>query len=806
MSLVLPDKVNCLLGEVPESERHPGLQLDKFSVPGDQSAQKEALKKVCQTWSDESFLTALRKRRTRVIEALPAAKCFHCKTIGPLTLHLSRTSALENAGIALHPIYGFVYFPGTGLKGMARAYAETVWLPAQTDKRHAWRQIEDVFGWAPNPDRREQISDQEHPAQVRREDENNAHSPEILAASGNVVFHDAWPMKWPKLQLDIVNNHHTEYYQNENAAPGDWESPNMVYFLAIGPGEEFEFALSKRRNDTPDALLNLAQQWLQGALTYEGLGAKTAAGYGGFEFVGQAARPLQSPARAVFETTLELVTPAFLAGPHQQAEDCDLRPATLRGLLRWWWRTMHAGYVDLPTLHRLETAIWGDTNSGSPVRITVLRDQNSPKPILVPGKSVQKDKKNRDVLRVEEQFVQQMRLEQPPNKKTTQGFFYLSYGMDEMRAGRREERKQRFMQPPGAKWRVRFTVRKGFYYVPREASGGENQDSKKSKDKGVCLSPKQILEQAQAALQLLCCFGGVGSKGRNGFGSLKRIDQEESDDQRVIREVSQAAAAFREVCRVPESPEEETEISALKHALSPLSIKTPWKNYWFTLDQLGYSIQSFAQKNKRNWIKEALGLPRKIGTSEEDGTKSRGYEEKFDEKSKRQVVWLGQKHPYLNLPDSQEPREPEDMRHAAPVHFHVDRDANGCYLIRVIAFPCRVLPDWQTSKTVLEQFLKHLENDFQSRRSKHSHSPPSVSPAALMVPTSGASQKRPAGTPVQVKIVAARPKGGFDVQEEGRPQGTLTVGTPPNPLPQIGDTVAAKVHNDDPHRPQYRWP
>ena len=41
-------------------------------------------------------------------------------TIGPLTLHLARASALENAGICLHSLYGFTYLPGSGLKGMAR--------------------------------------------------------------------------------------------------------------------------------------------------------------------------------------------------------------------------------------------------------------------------------------------------------------------------------------------------------------------------------------------------------------------------------------------------------------------------------------------------------------------------------------------------------------------------------------------------------------------------------------------------------------------------------------------------------------
>lgn len=67
------------------------------------------------------------------------------------------------------------------------------------------------------------------------------------------------------------------------------------------------------------------------------------------------------------------------------------------------------------------------------------------------------------------------------------------------------------------------------------------------------------------------------------------------------------------------------------------------------------------------------------------------------------------------------------------------------------------------------------------------------------------TQKRPFGTPARVRILAQRPKGGFEVQEEGFPQGTLTLGAPPTSPPPIGSVVDVFVHNDDPKRPQYRW-
>ncbi|MFV1968995.1 MAG: hypothetical protein ACC628_26545, partial [Pirellulaceae bacterium] len=68
------------------------------------------------------------------------------------------------------------------------------------------------------------------------------------------------------------------------------------------------------------------------------------------------------------------------------------------------------------------------------------------------------------------------------------------------------------------------------------------------------------------------------------------------------------------------------------------------------------------------------------------------------------------------------------------------------------------------------------------------------------------AKKRKFGTPARVRIVAARRKGGYDVQEEGKPTGTLTLGPEPAPSPKIDDVVDVEVHNDDPKRPQYRWP
>ena len=46
----------------------------------------------------------------------------------------------------------------------------------------------------------------------------------------------------------------------------------------------------------------------------------------------------------------------------------------------------------------------------------------------------------------------------------------------------------------------------------------------------------------------------------------------------------------------------------------------------------------------------------------------------------------------------------------------------------------------------------------------------------------------------------------FSVQEAGKPKGMLVHGTPPTPLPAVGDTV--KVYREptsNPANPSYRW-
>lgn len=806
----LPEAVRNLTHQI----THPGLLLDKYVESWDPRAdtgklservQRPALQKVVQLAQKEPEGLGFAQLVNRWLGILGYRQAvgFQARTIGSLTLHLARASALENAGICLHPIYGFVYMPGTGLKGMARSFAETIWLPAQTDQRQAWRQIEDVFGWAPNPDRRAQINDPNHPAQLRRQDETDPKSPEIQASSGNIVFYDAWPTSWPTLIVDIVNNHHSHYYTGRASKlddqglcneckfppdapnahpPGDWENPVPVYFLAVPEGQTFQFALGKWRDDVPDDLLQLALEWLIGALEYQGAGAKTATGYGAFQIT-EAPKVLSPPPqmppaqtklpqidgpkaqqavsaawqkakekklRYEFTCTLELVTPAFLAGAEQGADDCDLRPATLRGLLRWWWRTMHAGHVDARTLSQLESAVWGNTSLGGAVQIRIRRVSKIT-PYLYDKQAIKT----------------QNELPSPQDRKSMPGLWYFSFGMDDVRRDERGQKRrfQRYFFSPGTKWQIRLIARPSVYQIVNE--------------KGKVIreiplpDPQILLQQAEAALWLLCQYGGVGSKSRKGYGCLAMPAELAS---LTIDQCKKWAAEFRDICGIGKGPG--CDSPWLEDMLETEEIPTAWSNYWFVLDRIGAAAQEFAKQYQHSLAKKALGLPRDIGTP---------YRDSF------------QPGKHVTQTD----------RHASPIFYHVVRLADGNHAIRIVAFPSPELPadpSRKKSRDFLKEALNKVTDLLNTWRNNVGFTPIGQKPPKLP----SASAGKPAGSPpaspqrsaplnrgdkVQVTIVRD-PKGKGRLFGRHEPSGLVGPIQNADQLPkrpEIGETITVEV-------------
>jgi CRISPR-associated protein Cmr6 len=191
------------------------------------------------------LLEAHHKRREELWSSLNTKVVRKLNLVAPFVSGLGMAHSLEVGFIWDHNL-GVPYLPGTGLKGLARAWAKH-WKPMsdETDFLRIFGDLND-FG------------------------------------AGSIVFHALYPLEPPELRLDLLNPHFKEYYE-ENKDPGDWCSPTPVFFLTVPPGTTFITAIHARPNRAKPGDLEKAEQCLLEALANLGAGAKTAVGYGYFE-------------------------------------------------------------------------------------------------------------------------------------------------------------------------------------------------------------------------------------------------------------------------------------------------------------------------------------------------------------------------------------------------------------------------------------------------------------------------------------------------------------------------------------------
>lgn len=180
----------------------------------------------------------------------PCTRMAEATAVGRMVVGLGSESVLETS-LALHHTYGVPYIPGSALKGLAAAAAHKSLQDETWKKKDADGKIGEAH--------RVLFGDQE--------------------SSGFVTFHDAlWipPANGNRLplDLDVMTVHHPEYYQGAgDVPPADWDSPTPVAFLSTRGS--YLLAVTG-----PEEWADAALDILQEALERDGIGAKTAAGYG----------------------------------------------------------------------------------------------------------------------------------------------------------------------------------------------------------------------------------------------------------------------------------------------------------------------------------------------------------------------------------------------------------------------------------------------------------------------------------------------------------------------------------------------
>jgi CRISPR-associated protein Cmr6 len=331
----LPKDVNFCLDYNEDAVSNASLVLHRY-VPWSTSEWKIEKNKVWQEIEQKAndiiqqsnqavhFL----KRQERLLKSLKSTVGenqvteIKAKAMSKLSIGFGNSTPLET-GLTLHRLHGLPCIPGTSIKGICRSWKmddmmDALQLPVlnanqyekikNKDKKQTPYDIlektllDDSFLHGNKLDEvnakfwekiRKSVDESllpkpVHLSTIRDEAQLFSRIFGNQDAEGEICFFDVFPTvesikKNKKLfSCDIINVHFQQYYDNKTP-PADYLSPVPNYFLTVSSGTMFRLILLKRKHtgNIPDnALLNTATEWLTNALEENGLGSKTAVGYG----------------------------------------------------------------------------------------------------------------------------------------------------------------------------------------------------------------------------------------------------------------------------------------------------------------------------------------------------------------------------------------------------------------------------------------------------------------------------------------------------------------------------------------------
>lgn len=217
------------------------------------------------------------------------------KLEGRMAINLAE-GLIENAGICLDRLFGLPYIPGSAVKGIARhAALWNIRNSTSEKKEEALLTFAKTFGFG-TVEARHPKSDLAWALDEKQDKERFDKFLERLISEtkakdnslqGGISFFPAYPISPDaKIVVDLTNVHYPNYYRYQNLRDLKKENPRPNPFPVVEKGTSFSFlaVINGTGAQHPDssALLSFAKESLAHALTKNGVGAKTGAGYGWF--------------------------------------------------------------------------------------------------------------------------------------------------------------------------------------------------------------------------------------------------------------------------------------------------------------------------------------------------------------------------------------------------------------------------------------------------------------------------------------------------------------------------------------------
>ena len=248
------------------------------------------------------------KMRELVEKSFPGGYIsFLARNKGRLALNLA-DGIIENAGMSLDRLLGEPIIRGSAIKGVSREAA--LWEVYNTSdiqqRQEKLKLVATVFGFSivelrPNSDFEWALKKDGEFEKIASE-LKEALPPGTDSLKGGISFLPAQAVSdLAEIVVDLTNVHYPKYYSpgkdRETKQPKlqkfDMlrdESPRPNPFPVVEVDTDFSFLAIindvGRNSPLPDdQILQAAQKWMQEALTTNGIGAKTGAGYGWFELI-----------------------------------------------------------------------------------------------------------------------------------------------------------------------------------------------------------------------------------------------------------------------------------------------------------------------------------------------------------------------------------------------------------------------------------------------------------------------------------------------------------------------------------------
>lgn len=346
------------------------------------------------------------------------------------------------------------------------------------------------------------------------------------------------------------------------------------------------------------------------------------------------------------EAKFRIVTPLFMSGSEQS--QAELREASIKGVLRFWWRALSLGKLkSIVEVKKREALIFGSSETGQ---------SNAQLMLSLPEKT--------------ETIEKGRILEYDRGGVVGPGARYLGYGVIEAFGSAKKRTKAGEVIRPCFK----APVNGGLRILFKKGTSGDD------------------IKMVEAALIAMGLFGGIGSRSRKGYGSFNLLDLQRNDETlfSAPADIQDLKAKIMNLFKKYEiianngRPEytaysTETRIDIIDAEKDPLRL----------LNSIGEAMQMYRSWGKDNKVN---GIDAEKRFKDDHDVARQAIGQKVNKHPRRVVFGLPHNYFFSSIREKVDVSPERQERRASPLFIHIQGLQNGQFAAVTTIMPADFLP------------------------------------------------------------------------------------------------------------------